>query len=211
MAEPFTLDGRLEEQAWRDAPPHPLTRLGDQSPLEEPGTVRFAWDDEHFYAAFDLVDRDVVQEATEDQQHHYRTGDVAELFLKPAERPHYWEFYVTPNGLKTAFFYPGRGRLGLPSALQYTSGIRVAAHVDGSLNDWGDTDRGWTAEVAIPLAELSAAGVRFAPDVAWTAAAGRYNFGVHLNHVELSSFPPMTRNFHQHESWAPLVIESPHR
>lgn len=138
--EPITLDGQLGELVWRLAPAYPLVlpadreRDGVRTPQEQ-GTVRFAWDTTHFYAAFDFADRDIVQESDEDQQHHYRTGDVAELFLKPVGAAHYWEFYVTPNGRKTAFFYPSRGRVGLPSALNYSSRLRVAAQVNGTIND----------------------------------------------------------------------------
>lgn len=45
--------------------------------------MRFAWDEAPSTPRFAFHDRDVVQESSADQQHPYRTGDVAELFLKP--------------------------------------------------------------------------------------------------------------------------------
>lgn len=208
-AEPITLDGRLDEPVWRQAPAHPLRIPASGAAPQEPGTVRFAWSATHFYAAFEFTDRDVVQENDEDQQHHYRSGDVAELFLKPAGAAHYWEFYATPNGRKSAFFFPGRGRLGLASNFAYQSGIEVAAHVRGTLNDWRDDDESWTAEVAIPLEELAAAGVPLDPQHPWTVLAARYNYGRHLttSGPELSSFPGLSRvSFHLHEEYAPIVL-----
>lgn len=100
------------------------------------------------------MDRDVVQEEDSDQQHHYRTGDVVELFLKPKEAPYYWEFYPTPQGRRTVFFAPSRGRFGLPSNLpvSYDGQVRVAASVDGTINDWQSPDVGWCAEISVPLA-----------------------------------------------------------
>jgi len=205
--QPITLDGRLDEPVWRTATVLPLHVPGDEPTPREPGSVRFAVDDEHLYVGFDFTDRDIVQEATADHQHHYQTGDVAELFLKPADASYYWELYVTPNGLKTAFFYPGRGRLGLPSAINPDTGLRVAAVVDGTLNDWRDDDAGWTAEMAVPRAELDAAGVPFNGAHDWGVLVGRYNFGRHLPARELSSMPHLPRaDFHNHAVYAPLQL-----
>ncbi len=212
-SQPITLDGRLDKAVWRSAPAYALTRPaddarpdGDTTP-HEAGTVRFARDSRCFYAAFDFTDRDIVQESDQDQQHHYRTGDVAELFLKPLGGTHYWELYATPNGRKTAFFFPGRGRLGLPSSFTYTSELRVAARVDGTLNDWKREDRGWTAEMAIPLAELAAAGVPLDEEHPWSVLAGRYNYGLQLPRVELSSFPALPEtNYHLYERYRRLQL-----
>ena len=55
-------------------------------------------------------------------------------------------------------------------------GLRVTAHIDGTLNDGSDHDRGWTAEMAIPLKELATAGVPLDHDHPWTVLAGRYNY-----------------------------------
>ena len=39
--------------------------------------------------------------------------------------------------------------------LSWSSGARHAVHLDGTLNDSRDVDRGWTAELAIPFANLT--------------------------------------------------------
>ncbi|MFW5683163.1 MAG: carbohydrate-binding family 9-like protein [Phycisphaeraceae bacterium] len=209
-AEPIELDGRLDEAVWERADVHAFALPGNrgESPAEG-GSVRFAYDETHFYAAFDFTDRDVVQESTQNEEQHFRTGDVAELFLKPADANHYWEFYVTPNGLKTAFFFPSRGRLGLPSAMAYESQQRVAASIDGTLNDPSDTDAGWTGEMAIPLEELADKGVALSSDHDWLVLAARYNYGRHLTTMgaQLSCFPQLRRAaWHLHEQYAPLVL-----
>ncbi len=215
--EPVEIDGRLDEPVWSRAAAYPLATPADRpgpagATPHEGGTVRFAWDATHFYAAFDLVDRDVVQECDTDQAHHYRTGDVAELFLKPVHATHYWELYVTPNGRRTSFFFPSRGRLGLPSGFEYDCGLRVAAQVAGTLNDPRDEDRGWTAEMAVPLQDLAAAGIPLTPEHPWTVLAGRYNYGCQLPTIgpELSSFPAIRKPaFHLHEAYAQLMLREP--
>lgn len=216
--EPVRIDGRLDDPVWQRATLHPLSlpadgcrHDGDITP-QEAGTARFAWDRGHFYAAFEFTDRDIVQECDADQQQHYLSGDLAELFLKPASGHHYWEFYATPTARKTAFFFPGRGRLGLQSNFVYQSGLQVAAQVNGTVNDWQSDDHGWTAEMAIPLKELAAAGIPLTPGQPWTVLVGRYNYGRHLTTYgpELSSFPHLPESaFHRHESYAPIHLLTP--
>lgn len=174
---------------------------------EEDAHVQLAWDDEFLYVAFSFEDSDIVQESESDQAHHYLTGDVAELFLKPRDETWYWEFYVTPNGLKTAFFYPGRGRLGLPSNLDYQSRIRVAAQVDGTINNWGDHDRRWTAEIAVPLSELADQGIPLDDSHPWQIFVSRYNYGRYLPYLEHSMMPTLSQtDFHHYEEWGNLEL-----
>jgi hypothetical protein len=211
---PINVDGRLAETAWSHAPKYPLSRSVEESPggqahATEGGTVRFLWDEQNLYVGFTLIDSDVVQEDKQDQQHHYLTGDVAELFIKPAGTRHYWEFYVTPAGNRSAFFFPGRGRMGLPSTLEYDSDLRVGAASEGTLNHWQDRDRQWSAELVIPWSELR----QFAqaePIDQWHVLVGRYNYSAYLSHRELTMWPqlPFT-GFHEHEFWADLRFEQP--
>lgn len=211
VAQKITLDGWLDEPAWEQAKEYSLGLNGPadeagQSALEG-GTVRLLWDDIYLYLGVTLTDSDVVQEDDRDQQHHYQTGDVLELFLKPADRSYYWEFYVTPNGRKTAFFYPGRGRLGLPSGLDYHSDLAVATQIDGTLNNWRERDKGWTAEMRVPLDELTRQGIEFGPGASWQVLIGRYNYSAYLPNRELSMFPPQpVFAFHMHEHWADLIL-----
>jgi len=203
---PISPDGCLDKPIWRQAPAYELNLSKDKQAegqhLHEKAQVRFAWDSEHFYLGATLEDSDVLQEDNRDQQYHYQTGDVLELFLKPVDQTYYWELYVTPNGLKTSLFFPGRGRLGLRSALAYQCGLRVAARVDGQLNDWHTRDRGWSAEMALPLRDLEAQGVPLRPGVPWKVFIGRYNYSRFLPNVELSMYPAVSKtNYHLHEEW----------
>lgn len=193
-----------------NAPAYPylLLNAGPKSPSPlEGGQVRFTWDDTHLHVFFELQDHDILQESNEDQRHHYETGDVVELFLKPEGATWYWEFYATPNGRKTAFFYPGRGYKGLPSTLDYRSKLQVTAQIDGTLNNWRDRDTGWTARMSVPLAELAAAGIPLNTTTPWRVLVGRYNYGRYLPERELSIYPSLTKlDFHRHEEWARLEL-----
>lgn len=211
--ELLNIDGVLDEPVWQRAQTYQLEpgldTVAAGKTVSESGTVRAAWDDTFFYLAVECTDSDVVAEGASDQMPHYKLGDVAELFLKPGDRPWYWEMYVTPPGKKTTYWFPGRGRKGLESCFSAEhgekSGLRVAARVRGSLNDWSDRDGGWTAEMAVPVADLTARGEGFGPGSNWRILTGRYNYGVPLSDVELSMFPQLSKtNYHLHEEYAVL-------
>lgn len=205
-ATPLTLDGKLDDAVWTTATEYPLSLAADATAdgksLLEGGTVKLAWDDQFFYVGVNFVDSDVVAEGAEDQLHHYRMGDLAELFLKPDEQTWYWELYVTPRGKKTSFWFPGRGRLGLDSCFEYTCGLKVAAQVAGTLNNWEDRDTGWTGEMAMPIADLTARGEQFGPGSNWRILVARYNYSRYLPDKELSMAPTLSKaSYHLHEEY----------
>ncbi|NQU12059.1 carbohydrate-binding family 9-like protein [bacterium] len=208
-AAPVKVDGKLDDLVWTKAPVYSLVVPAKAEP-QEAGTAQFAWDDQNIYVAVRFTDSDVVQENDQDQQHHYLSGDLAELFLKPADETFYWELYANPNQRRTTFFLPGRGRQGLPSMEKYTCNLKIGAVVEGTLNNWRDRDQGWTAELAMPWADLAAQGAAVGPQSAWRVLVARYNYSRWLSRLELSSTPRLpARDYHLWESFAPLEFREP--
>ena len=211
---PIVVDGWLDEVAWKQAVSYPLMLASDRSKkgevvVEEQGVIRVAWDDQFFYVAIEFEDVDIVAEGTSNQLPHFQLGDLCEVFLKPEHQSWYWELYTTPRGLKSNFFFPGRGRFGLPSNFQYNCGLRVAAQVEGSINNWSDKDVRWTAEMAMPIRDLTAQGDMFGPGAPWRILVARYNYSRYrtARGPELTMVPKLSEtNFHLLEEYTVLRL-----
>jgi hypothetical protein len=210
-ATPVRIDGVLDDAAWKTAQVYPLymsrADLAEGNTLVDVGEARIAWDDNYFYLAVKYTDGDVLAEGQEDQLHHYLMGDVAELFMKPADKTWYWEMYVTPAGRKTTLWFPGRGHLGLKSSEEHAGGLTVAAQVQGTLNRWEDKDTSWTGEMAVPVKDLTARGEMFGVGAPWTILVSRYNYSRYLSWKELSMTPQLSKtSYHLLEEYATLNL-----
>ncbi len=215
---PLKIDGNLDEPAWRKAPPVPFTLAVAPSmrnkvrELEGKGSVRLLYDDQHLYLGFEFEDADVVDFSKRDDQELFTMSDVAEIFLKPSDQTWYWEFHVTPTGKVSAYWWPGRGRLGLAGPTSHVTPrfIQAAAKVRGTINDWRDRDEGWTAEVAIPVAKLYRDGSSKTLGPNWTILVSRYNYSryrMQATGPELSSAPALSEaNYHLVEEYARLRL-----
>ncbi len=173
------IDGELDEAVWKQAKVYELRQAGSSRTPEEGGKIRLAWDDEYLYVAADLEDSDMVSEALADERDYERLGDLIGVFLTPDQdksQTWHWRLCVTPTGRQAAAWFPGRGRIGLASNMQYQCGLRVATKVKGSVNNWRDKDKRWTAELAMPIRDITARGESFGPDARWRILIVRYNY-----------------------------------
>lgn len=208
---PIKINGILDDHAWKKATVYKMSLGKDKKmkgeKLKEGGEVMLSWDSNYFYVGIKFYDSDIVAEGEEDQLHHYKMGDVVEVFLKPEGYTWYWELYATPRNKKTSFWFPGRGRLWLDSASQYNCGLKVAAKCEGTLNRWEDKDNNWTAEMAMPIDDLTVRGEKFAPDSKWRILVARYNYSRYLPWKELSMAPQLSRtSYHLYEEYAVLKL-----
>lgn len=215
------LDGVLAETAWQNTPSYPfapgkpfawgkpiLERTGFYQEVAEETTIRFLRDDRFLYLGVEMRDSDLVGEGGADGERLYMLGDCLEIFLHPRNVPFYWEFYASINEKKTVFFFPGRGRLNLPSNSAYRcDGMIVKTAFSGTFNQPADHDQGWSAEIAIPLATLAGHGVPFDNNANWSVLVVRYNYSAWLPLWETSCFPAIsTDNPHLYEDYIPLDI-----
>ncbi len=200
---PINVDGKLDEPVWKNTQVYELhlaeNKAKNGRKVKEPGEVRLAWNDNYFYFGVTFYDSDIVAEGENNQMKHYKFGDVCELFLKPENETWYWELYVTPVGKKSNYFIPGCGSVGLPSMEKYKCGLKVAAKCNGTINDWRDKDTCWTAEMAMPVKDLTARDESFGQGSHWRILVSRYNFSRYFETkgAELSMTPKLSaENFH---------------
>ena len=150
---PPKIDGVLAEPDWdRAGRAGPFVRSLDGKPCTAATEARLLWDDANLYAAFLAEDPDVGSPFTRDDEKLY-TSNVVEIFLNPSrDSSHYAEIEVAPTNALFDASFSGGPRQGMD--LSWSSHAIHAVHVDGTLNDPRDVDRGWTVELSIPFASL---------------------------------------------------------
>ena len=157
---------------------YPLTYSTDREgmPLEA-ATVRFAWNESGLHVLAEMEDSRLIALNREDEQLHYLSGDVFELFVKPLNDTYYWEMYSIPSGNKSTLFFPcDRAGMELKDFLHGHNyrGLEVAVE---------KIPTGWNARMFIPALQLTDLGADWNAGAEWTILCGRYNY----NNEDLSS------------------------
>ncbi len=212
---PIEVDGKLDEAAWKGAASLKLRSADGKRDAGRSTEVRVLWDEKSFYLAFECEDPDIWT-AHRGRDSHMWTEDVVEAFidLDPSE-PGYVELEVNPRGdLFDGMFFAHRKCV----LMSWNPGIRVAVAVDGTVDRRGDTDRSWTVEMAIPVADLAPSpgvgkpGAELKPGTEWRinfyrnersgggAAAGGGG-------GELQAWAPVKDDFHAPALFGRIVFE----
>jgi hypothetical protein len=157
--EPLVIDGRLDEAAWRAAPATDLfvDIEGDAKPRPAHATrAKLLWDDQHLYIGATLEEPHVWATLRERDSIVFHDNDF-EVFIDPdGDSCNYYEIEI--NALNTIFdlLLVRTYRAGGPARHDWNlAGLMTAVHVDGTLNDPRDIDRGWSVEMALPWAALA--------------------------------------------------------
>ncbi|RKY57989.1 MAG: hypothetical protein DRP95_06410, partial [Candidatus Latescibacterota bacterium] len=195
---PITLDGKLDEESWKKAPAGDFGWIDSGGEVPYFTTVRMLWDDRCFYFGFYCEDPDVWSEDPRKDTRIWVEEDV-EIFLDPDwDERNYYELEINPKGtVYDVIWTEPLGRLEWIGLVEWDFGGKSAVWVEGTINDHTDTDRGWSAEVAIPWERLSDfAGARACPPR--PGDQWRVNF----SRVERNFFP---RGPSRDWTWTPQV------
>src|SRR4051812_35649906 len=198
------IDGVLAEPAWdRAERAGPFVRSLDGRPATVSTEARLLWDDEHLYVAFLATDANVSGVFFADDEKLY-TSNVVEIFLDAGgDGSHYDEIEVAPTNALFDASFTGGPRKGMD--LSWSSHARHAVHVDGTLNDSRDVDRGWTVELAIPFASLTGMPkARPAHGDRWKFNLYRLLQGPGQPGEGQAYAPPMRGDFHALDKFATL-------
>ncbi|NMA41839.1 MAG: hypothetical protein GX946_00485 [Oligosphaeraceae bacterium] len=217
--KPIFLDGKLDEEVWKNAPVYlfvrpqapPKRKIDSKFSMEwkifQRGAVRLAYTSDTLYLAISVEDSDIVQYNQKDQQRHFNSGDLLEIMVKSDLAPSFWECYGTPSGHRTTIRHIARGYCHDILA-DFRDEFQIGVHLDGTLNNYHDTDRGYTMEVAMPFAMLqSLNGIPVNNENQWKIFVARYNFDFNQSYRQLSCFPmmPVTK-FEAYEYFAPIIF-----
>ena len=189
-----TVDGKLDDAAWQSAPSTPAfvnTINGGRAQSET--HAKLLYDDAFLYVAFDVQTADVWGTKTQADEPIYGE-QVVEIFLDAdGDGKTYNELEVSPHNVTfdAAFDYR---RSDLQKAIAWSSQMQTGVQVQGTLDNSGDVDRGWTAEMKIPLANLYAVP-RLPPKPGDTWRFNLYYIDNKKNDAEGFS-PPMIGDFH---------------
>ncbi len=209
------IDGRIDEAAWEAAPwTEAFVDIeGPRQPAPRFETrVKMLWDSTHFYVAARLEEPHVWGTLTERNSIIFYDNDF-EIFIDPdGDNHHYYEFEINALGTIWELTLEKPYKDGGPATHGTNiDGLKSAVHVDGTLNDPSDTDRGWSVEVAIPwrgLARYAARPVPPAPGTRW-----RINFSrVEWRHVvEDGAYRKVPDAPEDNWVWSPQGIVDMHR
>lgn len=192
---PITIDGRLDEQAWRVAKP-----VGDfhfnwwTTGAKEQTVAKILWDDENLYVGFHCHDKHISAEVV--QRHGpVSRDDSAEVFVTPnPDKPrNYYGFEINAIGTMLNFLRADwyRGPFNWePEGVRY----RTSFHGQPSKQESPDDDH-WILEIAIPFRN-------FAKDAANTPPREGDTWRLNLNRAG-------GKTDAQYSTWSPVKTEKP--
>jgi hypothetical protein len=147
-----TVDGVLDDAAWKGAQAVVLRGSFDGRPAKLRTEARLVYDDANLYVAFNVEDPDLWGTLRKRDDPIYEQ-EVVEVFLDAnADGRTYNELQVSPHNVIFDAYFPAR-RQGMD--LTWDSGMKTAVKVRGTLDGAADKDEGWTVELQIPFARLA--------------------------------------------------------
>jgi hypothetical protein len=174
-ATPITVDGKVDDAAWRTANVMEFQFPWDfQTGAKQKTRARVLWDDQYLYVSYEAEDTDITAPHTQRDDPTYQ-DDAVEIFINPSPAQHlYYGLEMNARGILYDYFcvYP----------LYYVKdfdmkGVKIAAVQDGTMDHPGDQDRGWSLEVAIPWENFHDLARKLPPDAnsEWTANLNRWD------------------------------------
>ncbi|NQZ70479.1 MAG: carbohydrate-binding family 9-like protein [Lentisphaeria bacterium] len=152
-----TIDGKLDDEAWKNAATwndiYPYNKSKKGGPKT---TWKITWDDKNLYFAFDCKDTDVTAKKRKRDGHIYQ-DDCVEIMIMPEFKFRtYWEIIIAPNGsVYDSVQCKNVNQWGLHADTKLTlPGLKHAQVIDGTINNPKDVDKGYTVEVAVPFSAL---------------------------------------------------------
>lgn len=211
VEKPPVIDGRLDDDAWsRAVVIDRFSAFWNKADTGKGTRARLVWDKDALYFSATMTDAELRSFGTKRNDLLWN-GDVFELFFKPdADKPAYYEFQVNPKSAILELAFPKRGYDFKTLAAAPPMGMQAVAVVDGTLDQPGDQDKGWSVEGKIPWTAFTPTGGRPAAGAVWLFTLCRYDYGPEGTKPILMSASPLTQpSFHRYEDYGRLTFEGP--
>lgn len=201
--EPIVLDGILDEADWAAAAPagdfvFPWWTSGEK----EMTVVKMLWTDEFLYLAYACDDKYIWAD-------HYNTNasvsidDCVELFWNPSPdlQANYYQFEINALGNILSIMRGTRQTIMLP---------HISQHIDGTLNNDGDTDKGWVVEMALRYSEYPELSTATPPKDGdfWRIGLNRCGGKSNYQYSQWSASQTTKPNFHVPDDFGRLNFSS---
>ncbi len=192
-AEPITVDGLLDEPSWKRAVTSGrFTSWNDKAIPAYETQVRVLWDENFLYIAFEAEDGDIAATMKERDANLWEEHEICEVFIDPGDTQRtYYEFGITPLGAVDDLIIPNFGVRGSLEGRKCwdCKGMMSAVRVNGTLCDPKDKDKGWTAEMALPLVNFDGAP-NLPPKPGDTWRINFYRWDNSFGKIELQAWSP---------------------
>lgn len=191
VAEPIRIDGKLEEPGWKVAPTSPrFVDILNGQPVIHDTRAAVLWDNQYLYVSYRVEEPFVHARFTNHNDFIYQDNDV-ELFIAGPDAYYEFEINAFNTCYEVFFAWDDTfAKAGLAKHPEFLGaklvpfngvgfsnhprgrrtgnfnhtfpGMKTAVHVDGTVNNDTDRDRGWTVELAFPWSNMK-----------WLATDGR--------------------------------------
>jgi hypothetical protein len=158
----ITIDGKLDEEAWKNAPSTGMfvdVRTGGPASGPLQGSAKLLWDDTNLYVGFEVKDKDIEGGFKKDEKDpHLWTKDTVEIMVDPdgdGDNKDYYEIQIGPQNLVfdsqfDSYNTPKKEPDGPFGHQEWSAKVKSAVTVNGTIDKPDDTDEGYVVEAAIP-------------------------------------------------------------
>ena len=216
--KPIKIDGKLDEPAWKTAPSTGMfvnTVTGESA---QPDTeAKLLWDNQNLYIGFENADTDIWGTLAERDSKLW-TQEMDEVMIDAnGDGKGYIELQVAPNGTIFDTYLPTYRKYEdsldpKRKPYDWNSKLKAAVKVDGTLNKRDDKDKGWTVEMALPLADVNGLdknGVKVPPALGdkWRLNMFRMDYPKDAkSQTALGWSPPLVGDFHKLDRFGEIVF-----
>ena len=181
---PIVVDGKLDDKAWAAANTAELSFPWEsQTGAKQKTVARLLWDDDNLYVSYDSEDADITAQFTQRDDPTYR-DDAVEIFINPRPAQQTTAYIGLEMNARSVLYDYLRVTVSPGSGLFFKrfnlDGLKVAAVVNGTLNDRSDADKGWSLEASIPWVNFEELSRRPSPGAVWSFNLNRWD-GVEPN------------------------------